>query len=159
VRKGIKLTNMTASSALPIVPPAFKFARRGQSGAWVSELLPHTAKVVDDICFIKSLFSEQINHEPATTYQLTGFHLPGRPTMGAWVSYALGSENQNLPAYVAVPTGTTSINFLERYWGSGWLPPRYGGVKFRSGPDPVLYLSNPKGFAPEDRRGFLDDLA
>ena len=163
VREGLQLTTMTASqNTLPIIPTVFEFAQHGQSGAWLSELLPHTARVADDLCFVKSLWNNQLNHDPAQTYLFTGFQLSGRPTIGAWVSYALGSENQNLPAYVAMPTTGSSTGggpFLSRYWGSGFLPPRYGGVKFGSGPDPVLYLSNPEGFDTADRRRFLDDLA
>ena len=163
VREGLTLTTMTASqNSLPVIPTIFEFAQHGQSGAWLSELLPHTASVADDLCFIKSLWSNQLNHDPAQTYLFTGFQLPGRPTMGAWVSYALGSENDNLPAFVAMPTTGTGGGggpFLPRYWGSGFLPARYNGVKFGTGPDPVLYLSNPDGFTPEDRRRFLDDLA
>ncbi len=163
VREGLQLTTMTASqNTLPIIPTVFEFAQHGQSGAWLSELLPHTARVADDLCFVKSLWNNQLNHDPAQTYLFTGFQLSGRPTIGAWVSYALGSENQNLPAYVAMPTTGSSTGggpFLSRYWGSGFLPPHYGGVKFGSGPDPVLYLSNPEGFDTADRRRFLDDLA
>ena len=163
VREGLQLTTMTASqNTLPIIPTVFEFAQHGQSGAWLSELLPHTARVADDLCFVKSLWNNQLNHDPAQTYLFTGFQLSGRPTIGAWVSYALGTENQNLPAYVAMPTTGSSTGggpFLSRYWGSGFLPPRYGGVKFGSGPDPVLYLSNPEGFDTADRRRFLDDLA
>ena len=163
VREGLQLTTMTASqNTLPIIPTVFEFAQHGQSGAWLSELLPHTARVADDLCFVKSLWNNQLNHDPAQTYLFTGFQLSGRPTIGAWVSYALGTENENLPAYVALPTTGSSTGggpFLSRYWGSGFLPPRYGGVKFGSGPDPVLYLSNPAGFDIADRRRFLDDLA
>ena len=141
VREGLTLTTMTASqNSLPVIPTIFEFAQHGQSGAWLSELLPHTARVADDLCFIKSLWSNQLNHDPAQTYLFTGFQLPGRPTMGAWVSYALGSENENLPAFVAMPTTGTSGGggpFLARYWGSGFLPARYNGVKFGTGPDPV----------------------
>lgn len=162
VREGLQLTTMTASqNSLPVIPTSFKFAQHGQSGAWLSELLPHTASVADDLCFIKSLWSNQLNHDPAQTYLFTGFQLPGRPTIGAWVTYALGSENENLPAFVAMPTTGSAGGggpFLARYWGSGFLPARYSGVKFGTGPDPVLYLSNPDGFTSEDRRRFLDDL-
>ena len=162
VLQKLKLSAMTATqSAHLIVPSAFKFAQHGQSGAWVSELLPYTAKVADDLCIIKSMWTDQINHDPALTKLFTGFQLSGRPTMGAWANYALGSENKNLPGYVAMSTagvGTTGTPFLTRYWGMGWLPARYGGVKFGSGPDPVLYLSDPEGFTREDRRLFLDQL-
>jgi hypothetical protein len=163
VRQGQRLTGMTASQlTLPIIPSMFKFAQHGQSGAWLSELLPHTAKAADNLCFIKSMWSEQINHDPGMTFLLTGFQLAGRPSMGAWVSYALGNENRNLPAFVAMVStgkGSSGAPVLERHWSSGFLPPRYSGVKFGPGSDPVLYLSNPEGVAPADRRRFLDDLA
>ena len=163
VRERLRLSTMTATqNTLPIIPTVFEFAQHGQSGAWLSELLPHTAKVADELCFVKSLWNSQLNHDPAQTYLFTGFQLTGRPTIGAWVSYALGSENDNLPSFVAMPTTGSSTGggpFLSRYWGSGFLPTRYGGVKFGAGPDPVLYLSNPEGFDTDDRRRFLDDLA
>ena len=163
VRQELKLTTMTATqNTLPIIPTTFEFAQHGQSGAWLSELLPHTAKVADDLCFIKSMWNSQLNHDPAQTFLFTGFQLSGRPTIGAWLSYGLGSENENLPAFVAMPTtgsGSGGGPFLARYWGSGFLPALYSGVKFGAGPDPVLYLSNPDGFDTGDRRRFLDDLA
>ncbi len=163
VRGNQRLTGFTRSqNSLPVIPSAFKFAQHGQSGAWLSELLPHTAKVADDLCFIKSMNTEQINHDPAVMYLLTGFQLAGRPSMGAWVSYALGSENRNLPALVAMVTagrGTNGAPAFDRHWGNGFLPAKYQGVKFGSGSDPVLYLSDPEGFGQADQRKFLDDLA
>src|SRR5499426_4102607 len=164
IRRGQRLTGMTAyQSSFPTAPSVFKFERHGRSGAWLSELSPHTARHVDDICFIKSMHTEQINHDPASTFIMTGFHLAGRPSLGAWLSYGLGSANQNLPAFVVMVsrgTGNTDDQPLyDRLWGSAFLPPKYQGVKFRSGADPVLYLSNPPGVDGTARRRFLDDLA
>ncbi len=164
IRQGQRLTGMTAFQAgFPVAPSIFKFAQHGQSGAWLSELLPYTAKVVDDISFIKSMHTEQINHDPAITFLTTGFQLAGRPSIGAWLSYGLGSENQDLPAFVVlVSKGTGNTNdqpLYDRLWGSGFLPSKYQGVKFRAGREPVLYLSDPAGISPPMRRRFLDDLA
>jgi hypothetical protein len=164
VRKGQRLTGMTSSQEhFPIAPSLFRFARHGKSGATVSELLPHTSKVVDDLCFIKSLHTEAINHDPAITFFQTGAQLAGRPSMGAWLSYGLGSENRDLPAFVAmVSQGSGNPNdqpLYDRLWGSGFLPSKYQGVKFRSAGDPVLFLSNPPGLGAGVRRRFLDDLA
>ena len=160
---GQRLTGMTAyQSSLPTAPSAFKFARHGHSGASLSELLPHTAKIVDEISFIKSMHTEQINHDPAITFSLTGFQLAGRPSLGSWIAYGLGSENRDLPAFVVmVSIGRTGGDqpLYDRLWGSGFLPSRYQGVKFHNGADPVLYLSNPPGIDKEVRRRFLDDLA
>jgi hypothetical protein len=164
VRRGQRLTGMTATqSSFPVVASMFAFARHGQSGAWVSELLPHTARVVDDLCFIRSMHTEAINHDPAVTFFQTGHQLAGRPSIGAWLSYGLGNENGDLPAFVVMVsqgTGNPADQPLyDRLWGSGFLPSRYQGVKFRSTGDPVLYLSNPPGLDAADRRRFLDDLA
>ena len=162
VRGGQRLTGMTAhQSRFPTAPSIFRFAQHGQSGATLSELLPHTAKIADEICFIKSMHTEQINHDPAITFAFTGFQLAGRPSLGSWISYGLGSENQNLPAFVVmISLGASSDQPLyDRLWGSGFLSSRYQGVKFHNGSDPVLYLSNPPGLDPEVRRRFLDDLA
>ena len=141
----------------------FKFGQHGQSGATLSELLPHTAKQVDKLCFIKSMHTEQINHDPAITFALTGFQLAGRPSFGSWISYGLGSENKDLPAFVvmvSLGTGNTGDQPLyDRLWGSGFLPSRYQGVKFHNNEDRVLYLSNPPGITSDVRRRFLDDLA
>jgi len=162
VRMGQRLTGMTAyQSSLPVAPSIFKFAQHGKSGAWLSELLPHTARVVDDLTFIRSMHTEQINHDPAQTFVLTGFQLAGRPSMGAWVSYGLGSENRDLPAFVVmVSVGRTGGDqpLYERLWGSGFLPSQYQGVKFQNGSDPVLYLSDPPGVSRDLRRKFLDNL-
>jgi hypothetical protein len=163
IRMGQRLTGMTAyQSNWPTAPSAFKFAQRGKSGAWLSELLPHTAKVVDEISFIKSMHTEQINHDPAITFSLTGFQLAGRPSLGSWIAYGLGSENRDLPAFIVmVSVGRTGGDqpLYDRLWGSGFLASRYQGVKFHNGADPVLYLSNPPGVSKEVRRSFLDDLA
>jgi hypothetical protein len=161
VRMGQRLTGMTAyQTKFPTAPSLFRFDRYGQSGAWLSELLPHTGKVADDLTFIRSLQTEAINHDPAVTFFQTGFQLAGRPSIGAWISYGLGSENQDLPAFVVmVSQGSGNSQALaDRQWGSGFLPTKYQGIKFRSGPDPVLYLSNPPGYSTEARRRFLDDL-
>src|SRR6516165_1217084 len=164
IRKGQRLTGMTATqTSFPVAPSKFRFARHGRSGAWVSELMPHVAKVVDDLCFVKSMYTEAINHDPAITFFQTGAQLAGRPSMGAWVSYGLGSENRDLPTFVAlVSQGTgnpTDQPLYDRLWGSGFLPTRYQGVKLRSGGEPVLYLSNPPGLDSSARRRILDDLA
>ncbi len=164
IRQGQRLTGMTAfQTSFPTAPSLFKFAQHGQSGATLSELLPHTAKLADDLCFIKSMYTEQINHDPAITFALTGFQLAGRPSMGSWISYGLGSENKDLPAFVvmvSLGTGNTGDQPLyDRLWGSGFLPSQYQGVKFQNGPDPVLFLSNPAGVDAQARRRFLDDLA
>src|SRR5215475_6136127 len=150
IRKGQRLTGMTATqSSFPVARSIFKFAQHGKSGAWVSELMPHTAGVVDELCFIKSMHTEAINHDPAITFFQTGAQLAGRPSIGAWLSYGLGSENKDLPAFVVMisqGSGNPADQPLyDRLWGAGFLPSRYRGVKFRSAGDPVLYLSNPPG--------------
>ena len=146
-----------------MLSPVEPFHRRGQSGAWVSDLMPHTAGVADDLCFIKSMYTEQVNHSPAVTFFLTGSEMAGRPSMGSWLTYGLGSETDNLPAFTvmtSVSKGTTCGQiFYDYYWSSGFLPSRLQGVKFRSGGDPVLYLSSPDGVSRPVRRGILDDLA
>lgn len=162
VRQGQRLTAMTATqSSFPIVPSIFSFQRRGQSGAWVSELLPHTAEIADKLCFVKSMHTEAINHDPAVTFFQTGAQLAGRPSIGAWISYGLGSENRDLPAFVVMVssgTGRSGQPLYDRLWGSGFLPTRYQGVKFRSVGDPVLFLTDPDGIDRNARRRFLDDL-
>jgi hypothetical protein len=162
VRMGQRLTGMTAYQAnFPTAPSLFKFAQHGQSGMWLSELLPYTAKVADDLCVIRSMHTEQINHDPAVTFCQTGFQLAGRPSLGAWAAYGLGSENQDLPAYIVmVSQGKGGSQALaDRSWGSGFLPTKYQGVKFRAAADPVLYLSDPGGYDKDARRRFLDDLS
>jgi hypothetical protein len=162
VRMGQRLTQMSASqSAFPVVPSKYSFAQHGKSGAWVSELFPHTARIVDDLTFIKSVHTEAINHDPAVTFFQTGAQIAGRPSMGSWVSYGLGCETENLPAFVVMispGSGTGGQPLYDRLWGSGFLPTRFQGVKFRSVGDPVLYLSNPAGFPAENRRVYLNAL-
>ncbi|MBN8733657.1 MAG: DUF1501 domain-containing protein [Acidobacteria bacterium] len=161
VRNGQRLTQMSATQlSFPMVPSKFSFAQRGQSGAWVSELLPHTAKIADKLTFIKSMHTEAINHDPAVTFFQTGSQIAGRPSMGAWAVYGLGSESENLPGFVVMLStgGGGGQPLYDRLWGSGFLPTKYQGVKFRSVGDPVLYLSNPDGFGADNRRVFLDAL-
>ncbi len=160
IRQGQRFTGMTATqSSFPVVPSLFKFARHGESRAWVSELLPHTAKIVDDLCFIRTMKTEAINHDPAITFFQTGFQLAGRPSIGSWLSYGLGSENKDLPAFIALISGNGGQPLYDRLWSSGFLPSKYQGVKFRSTKDPVLYLTNPEGIDPQTRRRMLDDAA
>ncbi len=160
VRKGQRLTGMSGNQAsLPLAGSIYKFGQHGKNGAWVSELLPHTAKVVDDICIVRSMFTEAINHDPAITFLQTGSQLSGRPSIGAWLHYGLGSDNENLPSFVVLITkGKTDQPLYSRLWGSGFLPSRHQGVQFRSGKDPVLYLNNPEGIDGEGRRMMLDRL-
>ncbi|MSU80198.1 MAG: DUF1501 domain-containing protein [Gemmataceae bacterium] len=164
VRRGQRLTGMTATQdRFPIAPSMYRFARHGRSGTTISELMPHVASVADDLCFIKSMHTEAINHDPAITFLQSGAQLAGRPSMGAWLSYGLGSENRDLPAFVVMisqGSGNPADQPLyDRLWGSGFLPSQYQGVKFRSTGDPVLFLSNPEGIDPATRRRMLDDLA
>jgi hypothetical protein len=163
VRQGQRLTSMSATqSSFPVVPSRYAFKRHGQSGAWVSELLPYTAKIVDEVAIIKSLHTEAINHDPAVTFLQTGAQIAGRPSMGAWVSYGLGAETEDLPAFVVMISpggGGGGQPLYDRLWGSGFLPSRYQGIKFRSVGDPVLYLADPPGFSKENRRDYLDALA
>ena len=163
VRMGQRLTTMTASQKLAIQPTEFTFSQHGQSGAWLSELLPGIGAVADEICFIKSMHTEAINHSPGMTLFMTGSQIPGRPSMGAWLNYGLGSESEELPGYVVMMSrdqhGTCGQLLFDYYYGSGFLPSRLQGVKFRTAGEPVLYLSNPKGVSRDVRRGLLDDLA
>ena len=161
VRKGQRLTGMSANQAvLPLVPSAYKFNQYGKSKTWVSDLLPYTAQVVDDLCIIKSMFTEQINHDPAITFFQTGHQLPGRPSIGSWMSYGLGSENQNLPAFIVLVSKNASKDqpLYARLWGNGFLPSEHQGVQFRSGKDPVLFLNNPEGYDGQDRLEMLEYL-
>ncbi len=159
VRMGQRITGMTSGQAqLLMVGPAYKFVKCGKSGAELTEMLPHTAKIVDDICLIRSLYTEPINHDPAVTFLLTGNQQPGRPTVGSWLSYGLGSVNKNLPEYVVLLSGGGGQPLLSRYWGNGFLPSKYQGVQFRSTGDPVLYVSNPDGIDASTRRELLDGL-
>ena len=160
VRNGQRLTGMTAEQErFPIAPARFKFAQHGESGTWISELLPHTAGIVDDICIVKTMHTEAINHDPAITLMQTGTQLAGRPSFGAWMSYGLGTLNEDLPTFVAMTSGDGGQPLYDRLWGAGFLPSRHQGVKFRSTGDPVLFLSNPPGVTREDRRGLLNDLS
>jgi hypothetical protein len=147
----------------PVAATRFRFARHGQSGATVSELLPHTAAVADRLCFIKSMHTEAINHDPAITFCQTGAQIAGRPSIGSWLSYGLGTENQDLPAFVVlISQGSGNKGdqpLYDRLWGSGFLPSKYQGVKFRSTGDPVLFLSDPEGIDKTARREMLDDVA
>ncbi len=159
-----RLTGMTSGQkSFPIASSIYKFQQHGACGAWLSELLPHTAKIADDICFIKTVHTEAINHDPAITFFQTGSQQPGRPSLGAWLSYGLGSENENLPAFVVLISHGSSKRdaqpLFERLWGSGFLPSKHQGVQFRGSGDPVLYLSNPPGIDPETRRQMLDGIA
>jgi hypothetical protein len=163
VRMGQRVTGMTAGQkSFPCVSPMFKFAQHGQCGAWVSELMPHTAQIADDIAIVKSLHTEAINHDPATTFIQTGAQQPGRPSLGAWLSYGLGCETQELPAFIVMISqgsgNKTDQPIFSRLWGSGFLPTEHQGVRFRSGDDPVLYLSNPPGIDPQTRRRMLDGV-
>jgi hypothetical protein len=163
VRMGQRITGMTSGqSSLPVAASNFEFKQYGQTGTWVSELLPHTAKIVDDIALIRSMHTEAINHDPAITFFQSGSQQPGRPSMGAWVSYGLGSDNENLPAFVVMVSQAHAINtdqpLFSRLWGSGFLPSNYQGVKFRASADPVLFLSDPEGISKQTRRSMLDSI-
>ncbi|MBM3776206.1 MAG: DUF1501 domain-containing protein [Acidobacteria bacterium] len=161
IRKGQRLTGMTATQAkFPVVPSMLEFKQHGRSGAWVSNVLPRTAKIADELCFVRSIHTEAINHDPAITFFQTGNQIAGRPSIGAWLVYGLGSESRELPGFVVMITqGASDQPIYDRLWGSGFLPTQYQGVKFRSVGDPVLYLSNPRGFSPQHRRDYLDGLA
>ncbi len=164
VRRGQRLTGMTSGQArLPVCPSIYRFSPHGESGMWLSEILTHTARIADQICLVRSMHTEAINHDPAMTLLQTGHQISGRPSLGAWLSYGLGSENENLPAFVVMisrPSGPTNAQPLhERMWGAGFLPPRYQGVRFSPGKDPVLFLSNPAGMTNERRRAMISDVA
>ncbi len=160
VRQGQRLTGMTGfQNSLPLARSHFDFAQHGQSGAWVSELMPHVASIADELCFVRSMHTEAINHDPAITFFLTGSQIAGRPSMGSWLSYGLGSENDNLPAFCVLITKDKSGQPLySRLWGNGFLPSLHQGVQFRSGADPVLYLNNPEGVSAKVRRRMLTRL-
>ncbi len=162
VRQGQRLTTMTANQKQLVMPTRVKFAHCGQSGATIGEWLPHLREVADDLCFIKSMFTDQINHAPAMTQFLTGNQLPGRPSLGAWVSYGLGSDNRNLPDYLVMISKMQRPSdqpLYDHYWGSGFLPSSYQGVKLRNAKDSVLYLRDPDGLPRELRRDMLDGIA
>jgi hypothetical protein len=164
IRNGQRITGMTSGqSAFPVVSSLFKFSQHGQTGTWLSELVPYHGQIVDDIAIIKTINTEAINHDPAITFIQTGSQQPGRPSMGSWVSYGLGSENQNLPAFVVLISQSSAINvdqpLFSRLWGSGFLPSNYQGVNFRASGDPVLYLSDPPGVSKNTRRRMLDSVS
>jgi uncharacterized protein (DUF1501 family) len=164
VRMGQRLTTMSSNQkTLPVAPSPFRFARCGQSGAAISELLPRLATVADELCIIRSVHTEAINHDPAVTFLQTGHEQPGRPSFGSWVSYGLGSTNGELPGFVVLTSRGSAVSpadpLYARLWGTGFLPSNHQGVCFRSSGDPVLFLSNPEGVAPDDRRRMLDTLA
>ena len=162
VRNGQRLTGMSANQAqLPIAASFANFKQHGKSNTWVSDLLPYTAQVVDELCIIKSMFTEQINHDPALTFFQTGHQLPGRPSIGSWLSYGLGSENKNLPAFIVLVSKNAARDqpLYARLWGNGFLPSQHQGVQFRSGNDPVLFLNNPEGYDGKDRKEMLDYLS
>ncbi len=164
VRKGQRITGMTSGQdRLPVAASVFNFRRHGESGIELSELLPHTGEVVDDIALVRTVQTDAINHDPAITFIQSGFQQPGRPSMGSWVSYGLGSENGDMPGFVVLISQGSNLNqsqpLFSRLWGSGFLPSRYQGVKFRSSDDPVLYLSNPRGIDTSTRRSMIDAVA
>ncbi|MCH7687671.1 MAG: DUF1501 domain-containing protein [Planctomycetes bacterium] len=161
VRGVQRLTTMTSKQkSFPVAPSMFRFARHGESGAWVSELLPYFSSVVDDVCFIRSMHTEAINHDPAITFLQTGSQQAGRPSLGAWVSYGLGTDNRDLPTFVVLVSATvrTGQPLYSRLWGSGFLPTHYQGVRFCGTGDTVLSLSNPKGMTAALRKSILDDI-
>ncbi len=163
IRQGQRLTTMTSGQTrFPIAPSKYKFAQYGQSGAWVSELMPYTSRIVDDVAFLKTVWTEAINHDPAITYICTGHQLPGRASLGAWLSYGLGTMNANLPTFVVMTASWTGRKeaqaIYNRLWGSGFLPSKYQGVALRANGDPVLFLNNPPGVDAASRRRMLDSL-
>ncbi len=162
IRQGQRLTGMTSNQKTkPLAAPIYDFGQHGESGAWVSNLMPHTSKIVDDLCFIKTMHTEAINHDPAITFFQTGSQQPGRPSMGSWLSYGLGSSNQNLPGFVVLLSrgAQRPQPIYSRLWGNGFLASLHQGVQLRSGKDPVLYLQNPDGLSTQARRQMLDKLA
>jgi len=163
VRMGQRITTMTSGQArLPVAPSMFRFSQHGQCGMWVSELLPHTAEIVDDLALIKTVHTNAINHDPACTFVMTGSEVPGKASLGSWLAYGLGSENNDLPAFVVLtPNWSSKANaqaLFTRMWSSGFLPTKYTGVTLRAVGDPVLYIQNPPGVTREDRRTLLDAL-
>jgi hypothetical protein len=160
LRAGKEIVGMSKNQAkFPLVKPPFEFKQHGQSGAWVSELMPHTAGIVDELCFLRAMRSDAVNHDPALTFMQTGAPLPSRPTMGAWINYGLGSENEDLPGFIVLVTKKPADQPLtSRLWDAGFLPSQYQGVQFRAGAEPVLYLNNPPGVSRESTRRMLDKL-
>jgi len=160
VRQGQRLTGMSAGqSSLPLAGSQFKFSRHGKTNTWVSELFPYTAQIVDELCLVKSMHTDAINHDPAITFIQTGHQQPGRPSIGAWLSYGLGSDNENLPAFIVLVSKNAGGQPLyARLWGNGFLPSQHQGVQFRAGHDPVLFLNNPEGYSSADRKQMLDHV-
>ncbi len=157
-----KTTMSSAQASFPVAPSVFKFSQHGSCGSWISETLPHTAKLADELCIIRSMHTDAINHDPAITFQQTGSQIPGRPSIGSWLGYGLGSDNDNLPAFVAMSSrgsGKAGQPLYDRLWGSGFLPSQYQGVKFRNQGDPVLDISDPAGVSRDVRRTMLDSLS
>ncbi|HSG70346.1 MAG TPA: DUF1501 domain-containing protein, partial [Planctomycetaceae bacterium] len=160
IRQGQRLTGMTSTqNSFPVAPSMFAFAPRGESGTEFSELIPNIGSIADDICVIRTMHTQAINHDPAITFFQTGAQLAGRPSIGSWLSYGLGSENADLPVFVAMVSGSGGQPLYDRLWGSGFLPTRYQGIKFRSVGDPVLYLNDPTKASLDDKRQLLDSLA
>ncbi|MGI9472303.1 MAG: DUF1501 domain-containing protein [Rubripirellula sp.] len=156
-----KTTMSSAQATFPVAPSIFNFSQRGDSGSWMSEILPHLGHVADDMCIIRSMHTDAINHDPAITFQQTGSQIPGRPSIGSWIGYGLGSQNDNLPAFVAMSSkgsAKTGQPLYDRLWGSGFLPSEHQGVKFRNQGDPVLDISDPSGVSRQQRRVMLDSL-
>ena len=160
VQSGQRLTGMSGNqSSIPLAGSPFGFSQYGQSGAWMSDLLPHTAKIADQLCFVRSMFTESINHGPGVTFMQSGSQIPGRPSIGAWLDYGLGTDNQDLPSFVVLVTKNKGGQpLMSHLWGAGFLPSRHQAVRFRSGGDPVLYVHNPAGVSVENRRQVLDGL-
>ena len=159
-----RITGMVAQQdRFPVAPTMYGFRQAGKSGTWLSELLPHTSKIADEICVLRAMHTEAINHDPAITFLQTGSQLPGRPSIGSWIDYGLGTANENLPTFVVLNSlpgnGMADQGLLSRLWGAGFLPSRYQGVQLRSAGDPVLHLSNPPGVTRQQRRSVLDGLA
>ncbi|MCB1078582.1 MAG: DUF1501 domain-containing protein, partial [Verrucomicrobiae bacterium] len=162
VRQGQRLTGMSGNqTSLPLAGSPFAFSRHGECGAWVSDILPHTAKVVDDLCFVRSLHTEAINHDPAITFFQTGSQISGRPSIGSWLSYGLGADNENLPGFVVLTSvgGGQSQPIASRQWHSGFLPSRFQGVQFHSKGNPVLYVGNPAGVTRQRQRDVIDTVS
>ncbi len=163
VRQGQRVAQTMGQSLLPVAKSMYGFAQHGKSGTWVSELLPHTAKIVDDITVIRTMYTDAINHDPAITFIQTGFQQPGRPSMGAWLSYGLGTDNSNLPSFVVLLSQAQALTadqpLFSRLWASGFLPSSYQGVRFRGGAAPVLYLDDPPGVTKATRRQMIDAVA
>src|SRR5262245_56141422 len=164
IRNNQRITTMTSGQArFPVAPSMFKFEQHGACGRWVSELLPHTAKCVDDLALVKTVHTNAINHDPACTFVMTGSEVPGKPSLGSWLAYGLGSESNDLPAFVVLtPTwssGAAAQALFTRMWSSGFLPSKYTGVALRHVGDPVLYVQNPPGVSTTSRRAMLDTLS